>query len=95
MTFGASSEPFSVGCLRQALVYFGGMPEHVLFDNSGAIIMERDAYGQGHQRWHSGLLAVAEEFGFTPRVCQPYRAKTKGKVGRFNGYIGRLSIDRD
>lgn len=75
------------GCLQQAFIYFGGVPEHVLFDNAGAIIIERDAYGDGHHRWHSGLLAVAQEFGFTPRVCQPYRAKTKGKVERFNGYL--------
>src|SRR5690606_10767612 len=25
--------------------------------------------------------------GFMPRVCRPYRAKTKGKVERFNGYL--------
>jgi transposase len=75
------------GCLRQAFMYFGGVPRDVLFDNAGAIIIERNAYGDGHHRWHSGLLAVAEEFGFTPRVCQPYRAKTKGKVERFNGYL--------
>jgi hypothetical protein len=30
---------------------------------------------------------VAEEFGFRPRLCRPYRAKTKGKVERFNGYL--------
>jgi transposase len=22
-----------------------------------------------------------------PRLCRPYRAKTKGKVERFNGYL--------
>jgi hypothetical protein len=35
------------------------------------------------------LLALAEECGFTPRLCRPYRAKTKtkGKVERFNGYL--------
>src|SRR5689334_20829149 len=38
-------------------------------------------------RWHRGLLALSEEFGFRMRVCQPYRAKTKGKVERFNGYL--------
>ncbi|HEY6291360.1 MAG TPA: IS21 family transposase, partial [Terriglobia bacterium] len=27
------------------------------------------------------------EFGFGLRVCRPYRAKTKGKVERFNGYL--------
>jgi hypothetical protein len=34
-------------------------------------------------------LVLAEEFGFRPRLCRPYRAKTKGKVERFNGYLKR------
>ena len=33
------------------------------------------------------LLELAEQCGFTPRLCRPYRAKTKGKVERFNGYL--------
>jgi transposase InsO family protein len=33
------------------------------------------------------LLALAETYGFTPKVCRPYRAKTKGKVERFNRYL--------
>jgi transposase len=33
------------------------------------------------------MLALAEKYGFTPRVCRPYRAKTKGKVERFNHYL--------
>lgn len=74
-------------CLREAFIYFGGVPHHVLFDNASTMMVERDAYGEGRHRWHSGLLSVAEEFGFTPRACRPYRAKTKGKVERFNGYL--------
>lgn len=74
-------------CLRQAFVYFGGVTQQVLFDNAGTIVIERDAYGEGHHRWHSGLLSVAEEYGFAPRLCRPYRARTKGKVERFNGYL--------
>lgn len=74
-------------CLREAFIYFGGVPHHVLFDNASTMVVERDAYGEGRHRWHSGLLSVAEEFGFTPRACRPYRAKTKGKVERFNGYL--------
>lgn len=73
--------------LREAFVYFGGVPENALFDNAGAIILERDAYGDGLHRWHPRLLALADEYGFRPRVCRPYRAKTKGKVERFNGYL--------
>src|SRR5699024_10752450 len=38
-------------------------------------------------RWHPRLAALAEEYGFRPKVCHPYRAQTKGKVERFNGYL--------
>lgn len=73
--------------LREAFDYFGGVPEHVLFDNTKAVVIERDAYGEGKHRWNGTLLQFAEECGFAPRLCQPYRAKTKGKVERFNGYL--------
>lgn len=73
--------------LREAFAYFGGVPEEVLFDNASTIISERDAYGEGQHRWHGALKALAEEYGFRPKVCRPYRAKTKGKVERFNGYL--------
>jgi transposase len=74
-------------CVREALLYFGGVPQHVLFDNAKTIIVERDAYGEGKHRWHSGMLALSDEYGFGLKVCRPYRAKTKGKVERFNGYL--------
>lgn len=73
--------------LREAFHYFGGVPLEALFDNAGAIITERDAYGDGQHRWHPALQALAETYGFRPKVCRPYRAKTKGKVERFNGYL--------
>jgi transposase len=75
------------GCLRQAFEFFGGVPQHVLFDNAKTVVIERDAYGEGVHRWHRDLLGLADEFGFVPRLCRPYRAKTKGKVERFNGYL--------
>ncbi len=74
-------------CLEQAFAYFGGVPEHVLFDNAGTIVIERDAYGEGRHRWNGQMLALADTYGFTPRLCRPYRAKTKGKVERFNSYL--------
>lgn len=78
--------------LREAFAYFGGVPEQALFDNAGAIILERDAYGAGRHRWHPALAALADEYGFRPRVCRPYRARTKGKVERFNGYLKRSFV---
>lgn len=73
--------------LREALDYFGGVPEQVLFDNARTVVIERDAYGPGLHRWNDRLLELAEECGFTLRLCRPYRAQTKGKVERFNGYL--------
>jgi len=74
-------------CLWEAFAFLGGVPHEVLFDNAKTVVLERDVYGPGRHRWHPGMLAFAEEMGFSPRLCRPYRAKTKGKVERFNGYL--------
>jgi transposase len=66
---------------------FGGVPKEVLFDNARPVILERDLYGPGQHRWHTGMLEFSRDFGFQLRVCRPYRAKTKGKVERFNRYL--------
>jgi transposase len=73
--------------LRAAFDYFGGVPEHVLFDNPKTVVLERDVYGEGRHRWNAQLLELAEQCGFAPRLCRPYRARTKGKVERFNRYL--------
>jgi transposase len=73
--------------IKEAFHYFGGVPRKLLFDNTKTIIITRDAYDEDQHRWHSQLLTLSKDYGFSPRVCQPYRAKTKGKVERFNGYL--------
>lgn len=73
--------------LELAFEYFGGVPKEVLFDNAKAIVIERDAYGPGEHRWNAALLDTAKRYNFKPRACRPYRAKTKGKVERFNSYL--------
>lgn len=78
--------------LRRAFDFFGGVPREVLFDNAKTIMIKRDALGDGQHRWHSELAQLAKDYGFKPRVCKPYRAKTKGKVERFNGYLKRSFI---
>ena len=71
----------------EAFHYFGGVPYELLFDNAKTIMIERDAYGEGNHRWNAKLLTYAQHYGFVARACRPYRAKTKGKVERFNGYL--------
>jgi transposase len=73
--------------IREALHYFGGVPKEILFDNAKCLMIERDAYGDGRHRWNKHLLELASDYGFRLRACRPYRAKTKGKVERFNGYL--------
>lgn len=70
-----------------AFDYFGGVPRHVLLDNAKPVLIERDTYGPGRHRWNPQMLAFAERCAFSLRACRPYRAKTKGKVERFNGYL--------
>ncbi|NKQ12723.1 IS21 family transposase [Pseudomonas sp. SST3] len=73
--------------IEKALRHFGGTPRKLLFDNAKAVVLARDAYGPGEHRWNPALLMLAERYGFTPKVCRPYRAQTKGKVERFNHYL--------
>ena len=51
------------------------------------VVLERDAYGLGQHRYQPRFRMFAGHYGFLPRLCRPYRAKTKGKVERFNHYL--------
>jgi len=74
---------------ENALLAFGGVPAEILYDNMRTVVIERNAYGRGVHRFHAGFLDYARHAGFLPRLCQPYRAQTKGKVERFIGYLKR------
>jgi len=75
--------------IELALDHFGGVPQELLLHNAKCIMLERDAYGRGSHRWNPDLLLMAKHYGFIPRACRPYRARTKseGKVERFNRYL--------
>lgn len=76
-----------VACHIRAFEFFGGVPRELLYDNVKTVVITRDAYGPGLHRFHPTLWDVARHYGFQPRLCRPYRAKTKGKVERFNSYL--------
>ena len=76
-------------CHEQAFDAFGGVPREVLYDNMRTVVQQRNAYGAGLHRFHPGLLDLAHHYTFTPKLCRPYRAKTKGKVERSIGYVRR------
>lgn len=66
---------------------FGGVPREGLYDNMATVVLKRDADGRGRHRFHDGMLALAQDWGFTLRLCRPYRARTKGKVERGIRYV--------
>jgi len=74
-------------CHENAFAYFQGVPREVLYDNMRTVVIQRDAHGQRLHRFHAGLWQLAKDFGFVPRLCRPYRARTKGKVERFIRYL--------
>jgi transposase len=76
-----------IACHEHAFLALGGVPREVLYDNVRTVVIERDAYGRGRHRFHPGFLDFAGHFGFRPKLCQPYRAQTKGKVERFIRYL--------
>lgn len=78
-----------IACHERAFLSFGGVPTEVLYDNMKTVVLERNTYGRGVHRFHPGFLDYARHAGVLPRLCQPYRAQTKGKVERFIGYLKR------
>ena len=72
---------------ERALRHFGGVPLSCLYDNPRTITLGRSA---GQVLWHPRFEDFARYYGFTPRACQPYRARTKGKVESGVKYVALL-----
>lgn len=73
--------------LEEALRFFGGVPEELLFDQMKAVITRDDRLIGGQLVENEEFLRFAAHWGFKPRACRPYRAKTKGKVERPIRYL--------
>ena len=69
----------------RAFEAIGGVPIEILYDRMKTAVTGED--DEGHIVYNRSLIALAKHFGFLPRACRPYRAKTKGKVERPFSYI--------
>jgi transposase len=72
-------------CHMQAFAAIGGVPIEILYDRMKTAVTGED--DEGHIVYNRSLLALAQHYGFLPKACRPYRAKTKGKVERPFSYI--------
>lgn len=80
-----------IACHERAFLAFGGVPREVLYDNGKKVVIDRDAHGPGRHRFYAGFLDCAGHCGFRPRLCRPYRARTKDNAKRFIRYV-RASV---
>ena len=73
--------------LESAFGAFGGVPRELLFDQMRAVVIGDDRLNSGALVLNTEFLRFAAHWGFRPRACRPYRAKTKGKVERPIRYL--------
>jgi transposase len=71
--------------LIRSFEYFGGVTAEVLVDNQKSAVLVPS--NQGKPQFNERFVDLAGRYGFTPRACRPYRARTKGKDERMVGYI--------
>ncbi len=75
-----------LSCLRRALMYIGGVPCEIVYDNAKVVVSERVG---NIVRFNENLLHFALACGFTPKACWTYDAESKGKVESGVKYVRR------
>lgn len=83
-TFSEDAEHTYKSIVR-AFEFFGGATQEVLVDNQkSAVIAHRVGVAV---QFHPRFVDLAGHYGFTPKACRPYRARTKGKTERMVNYV--------
>ena len=77
------------GGLEGAFGTFGGVPQELLFDQMRSVVVADQRLAGGGLALNAEFLRFATHWGFRPRSCRPYRARTKGKVERPIRYVRR------
>jgi transposase len=77
--------------LEGAFHRFDGIPVEVLIDNAKSLVTKHNPQTREvifNDRFH----AFAQYWGFTPKACAPYRARTKGKDENTVKYLKKNAI---
>ncbi|HOX60224.1 MAG TPA: IS21 family transposase [Verrucomicrobiota bacterium] len=77
--------------MERGFVHFGGVTAEMLTDNAKALVKSHDAKTR-RVEFSEPFLAFARYWGFVPRACAPYRARTKGKDENGVGYVKKNAI---
>ena len=111
LVLGYSRRMFSKGYKNERIVHllagheaafswFGGRPREILYDNPKTMVKGRDPDSEKVEL-NPTFRDFADHYGYKPRFCHPYRARTKGKIESGIKYIkknflaGRRFLDLD
>ena len=88
--FGSLRQRDWIMGMERAFQYFGGVPEELLTDNAKPLV---STHPQGKRPvFHPEFEAFCRHWGVVPRACQPFRARTKGKVENGVGYVKKNAL---
>ena len=73
-------------CHTAAFEALGGVPEQILYDRMRTVFNREDPE-TSHIVYNRTLVEFALHYGYLPKACKAYRAKTKGKVERPIRYV--------
>jgi transposase len=73
-------------CHMLAFEHFGGTPHEILYDRMKTAVLGEAADDTGIV-YNAKLIGLGTHYGFKPRACKAYRAKTKGKIERPFRYV--------
>lgn len=77
-------------CHAAAFEALGGAPVEILYDRMKTVVDREAPQGGpdgGHIVYNRTMIEFARHYGYLPKACKAYRAKTKGKVERPYRYI--------
>jgi transposase len=89
--FRSEKQDHWLQALEEGFRHWGGVPKEVLVDNARALVSQHDPERQ-ILVFAQRLEEFASYWGFKPRACRPYRARTKGKDERGVAYVKRNAI---
>jgi transposase len=88
--FGSLRQRDWIVGLERAFHHFGGVPEELLTDNAKPLVNQHPTGGKAV--FHPEFEAFCRHWGVVPRACQPFRARTKGKVENGVGYVKKNAL---
>lgn len=89
--FRSEKQDHWLSALEEGFRHWGGVPEEVLVDNARALVSQHDPERE-ILVFAQRLEQFSSYWGFKPRACRPYRARTKGKDERGVAYVKSNAI---